>query len=280
MGTEIIGIRYGMSFADYEKVPALNGSKLMHMRRSAMSFRYMTTHPQPETQAQALGTMVHKLVLEPDTVGQIAVWGREEWMKVRNGKKWEEFQYESEGKTIMTAKDYDAAIYMSSAALENAPIRKYAYAEGKTEVSLFWRDPVNNRYFKARLDKIIPDGDIIFDLKTTRDCHSFKFGTQAYTLGYHIKMALYARGYEILTGRKPIVRIGAIDSRPPHESAVYRVTGDSLAQGWDELDQLVTRLSECEKRNTWPAEHAEETDLLLPAWTQYEELEQYEAVVE
>jgi len=36
-------------------------------------------------------------------------------------------------------------------------------------------------------------------------------------------MGLYAEGYEFLTGKEPKVVLGAIDSKAPHESAVYRV---------------------------------------------------------
>jgi hypothetical protein len=154
---------------------------------------------------------------------------------------------------------------MAIAARKNLPILKYANAKGKTEVSMFWSE--GGRRFKGRVDKIITaGGPCIFDLKTTRDCHSFNFGKQAYGLGYHIKMALYWRGYKAITGDDCKMKLGAIESKAPHESTVFRITSDVLLQGLEELDTLIRRVDECEQLDAWPAEHEEETDLMLPAW--------------
>lgn len=277
--TEFEGFYHGMPFEVYAAVPALNGSKILEMRRSPMQYKHALDNPKPETEAMFLGTVTHRMVLEPEKVGEIAVWGTEPTQKVRNGGVWNKFQADNEGKTILTAKEFMSAINMSTHALKNAPIRHYAYASGKTEVSIFWKHPITKRRFKARLDKILSEEHCIFDLKTCRDCHSWKFGSQSYALGYHIKAALYSQGYEILTGHKPSFRIGAMESKAPHESAVYRVTEDVIKQGWDELDHLVGRITACEKSGKWPAEHEQETDLLLPAWSQYSDMDQYDDVV-
>jgi hypothetical protein len=130
---------------------------------------------------------------------------------------------------------------------------------------MFWTDPLTKRNWKGRLDKIM-DGHIISDLKTCRDCSSYKFGSQAYALGYHIKMAIYWSGYKAITGHEPKMRLLAIESKPPHESAVYRVTKDVLIQGMEELQQLEQTLRQCEETDIWPAREEEETDLQLPTW--------------
>ena len=268
---EVSGFVYGMSYDDYAKVDALNGSKIVNMRRSPKYYRHMIDNPPAESDAMFLGTVTHRAILEPETVGKIAVWGTEDWMKTRNGKKWDEWAKSAtdEGALILTVKEYEGVLNMTTGVLNNEPIRKYAHAEGPTEVCMFWRD--RGRKYKARLDKLIPATHTIFDLKTTRDCHSWKFGSQAYALGYHIKMALYARGYAAIMGRTPVCRIGAIDSKAPYESAVYRMTPDVLQQGVDEMVALVKLIDECEESGNWPGEYDEETDLFLPAWTQYSE---------
>jgi hypothetical protein len=116
------------------------------------------------------------------------------------------------------------------------------------------------------VDKIIDSRHTIFDLKTTRDCHGYAFGSQAYKLGYHIKMAIYWSGYKAITGEAPKLKIGAIESKAPHESAVYRITPDVLLQGLEELAELLQQLRECEKTDTWPPANQEESDLILPSW--------------
>lgn len=291
MSAELEGIYYGMNYESYAAVPALRGSDIIHMRRSPMKFNYERNNPSLPSPALTLGTKVHTAILEPETIGEIAIWGAEEDQKVRRGKVWEQFQLDNCDKEIMTVEEYETVTGIAAVALENPLIAKYARAVGPTEVSMFWRHPVTGRRFKARIDKLIPPPPmqeavrrqiikhdrvevvtpppakpIIFDLKTTRDCTSYRFGAQAYALGYHIKMALYATGYEVLTGIRPEVRLGAIESKPPYESAVYRVVEDVLVQGGEELGFLVEKLTECEKSGKWPAEQDQESDLLLPTW--------------
>jgi hypothetical protein len=266
------GVYERMPFDEYQRIDALNGSSVIHLRRSAMHYRYERDHPSPPSPAMELGTIVHRMILEPEMVGNIAVWGEEENQKVRRGKVWDEFYEMNKNDLILTVAERDACVGMSQAALRNEPIQKYASADGRTEISLVWTDETGRRW-KARLDKIIPDTHTVFDLKTTRDCHSFKFCAQAYNLGYHIKLAIYAKGYEALFGVVPNVVMGAVDSKPPHESAVYRVTRDVLLQGVDELNELLAKLDECETVGAWPPAFNEETDLLLPSWAMRNEYE-------
>lgn len=271
MSNELCGIYENIPFEEYAKVDALNGSSIVHMRRSPMKYRYEKDTPTAPSPAMQMGTIVHRLILEPELVGDIAVWGLEPSEKVRNGKVWDAFREFNKNMTILSKAEYESITGQATAALRNAPIRKYASVGGVTEVSMFWRHPYTKRRYKARIDKLIRETDTIFDLKTTRNCHSREFGSQAYSLGYHIKLGLYAQGYEALTGKRPRVLIGALDSKPPHESAVYRVTEDVLLQGIEELDNLVAKLDECEKSGEWPGEYAEETDLLLPSWSRTDE---------
>lgn len=266
------GFYYDLSFEEYAADPALNASKIVNMRRSAMYYKHMLDNPSPETPALALGKITHRMILEPDTVGEIVVWGKEDWQKVRNGKKWEDFQAEHEGKTILTSKDYDAVLSMSGYALDNKPIRHYAYAPGRTEVSMFWVHPGTGKRYKARLDKLIVDGDkrCIPDLKTTRDSRPWKFGMQAHSLGYVIKMAHYWNGYRILTGIEPAMKFLAIESKAPHESVVYDIPRDLIVSGLEELDELIWKIAECEKTNTWPPQEQYEVELTLPAFASAE----------
>jgi exodeoxyribonuclease VIII len=275
------GFVYGMIYEDYAKVDALNASRIVHMRRSPMYYRWAIANQSPETAATMLGTLIHRLVLEPDVKNEIAVWKPEEKMERRYGKKWDAYVAANAGKQIITEKEYEQVMETSTCALSHQPIARYANSDGPTEVCMFWRHPYTGRRMKARLDKLIPEGHIIFDLKSTYDCQSYRFGAISYRLGYHIKIAHYAEGYEVLTGHKPTCRIGAIEKNPPHESTVYRITDDVLIQGKEELERLVERITACEyaeaelvkkklpASRAWPAEVIEETDLMLPTWAQY-----------
>jgi PDDEXK-like domain of unknown function (DUF3799) len=263
MPNDQIGIFNGVSFEEYVKIDALNGSSLVHMRRSPMHYRHMCDNPQPATSAQKLGVVTHQLVLEPHRAANIAIWGEREEEKVRRGKVWDAFQAEYAGSIIVTKAECAVMAGMVTAAHKSQAMRKYLNADGDTEVTMVWRDS-NGRLWKGRCDKVIPVNPTIIDLKTTRDCHPFRFGAQAYTLSYHIKAAIYVAGYHALTGARPKFKFLAIDSKPPHESAVYRCTPDVLLQGGADCDELVRKLSECETSGYWPPDQEQESDLTLP----------------
>lgn len=266
--SELNGFVYGMPFEEYLKVPALNGSAIIHMRRSPMQYRHALDNPSPETMATHFGTGTHTWILEPKKVLNFAAWGTKPEEKVRNGKVWDKFREDHAGRFIVTEKEWGAICDISTAASRHPVLSKYINAPGKTEVSMFWRHPFTGRRMKARIDKL--SGDTIFDLKTTRDSRPFRFGPQAHNLGYVVKMSLYAQGYEILTGRKPNVVLGAIETKAPYEGVGYAIDEEKLLLGLEELDKLIDRLSECEKSNHWPSEYETLQDLPLPAWASYE----------
>lgn len=271
--TDSLGIFHNVPFDEYAKIDALNGSSIINMRKSPMYYRHRLDNPEPPTSAMKLGTAVHRMILEPDTVGDIAVWGgvpehftEKKNLRPRNGKDWDAFGAEHSDKLIVTKPECDAMVGMAIAARKNPPIYKYANAKGYCEVTMVWVDPVSGRKFKGRIDKLIPKGQVIFDLKTTRDCSKYKFGSHSYSLGYHIKMALYWNGYKTLMGEEPKLVLGAIESKKPHECAVYRLTTDVILQGLDDLDALLRKLTTCEQTGEWPSAEPDELELTMPSY--------------
>jgi hypothetical protein len=91
-------------------------------------------------------------------------------------------------------------------------------------------------------------------------------------------MAMYWSGYKTLMGHEPHMKLLAIESKPPYESTVFRITKDVILQGLEELAEILKKLDECERTNTWPAAHEDETDLILPSWaltTESDSLEEF-----
>ena len=132
---------------------------------------------------------------------------------------------------------------------------------------MIWKDKAIDRLFKGRIDYLREDGHpVIVDMKTTRDSRPFKFGNQAFNLGYHIKLALYQNGYYALTGEMAGVKIIAVESKPPYETAVYNVPSDVLQQGQDDYAQLMRKILDCEALGEWPGANEVEADLTLPSY--------------
>lgn len=267
-----IGIFEDMSWDEYASVDALSGSALMHMRRSPLTFIWNRDNPQPATDAMKLGTVIHTAILEPPLLGKIAVWGLTEEQKVRRGKVWDAFAEANKDLIILAVNERDAVTDAVDGAYDTPVARKYLSEEGATEVSMFWVDPFDGRYWKGRVDKLIrgKNSATIVDLKKTRCCSPRRFGAQAYQLGYHLKAAIYVSGFQILTGIRPKFKWIALEEKRPNECAVYRATPDVLTLGGDEVTSLVKRLDACEKSDVWPGEVETEEDLILPAYAMNE----------
>lgn len=244
----------------------------MHMRRSPLTYIWNRDNPQPPTDAMKLGTVIHTAILEPPLLGKIAVWGLTDEQKVRRGKVWDVFKEANKDLIIITQAEQAAVSDAVDGAYETPAARKYLAEEGPTEVSMFWVDPYDGRYWKGRIDKLIRTKNTatIVDLKKTRCCSPRRFGAQAYQLGYHCKAAIYVSGYQILTGIRPHFKWIALEDKNPNECAVYRATPDVLTLGGDEVTSLVKRLDYCEKTDVWPPEVETEEDLVLPAYAMNE----------
>jgi hypothetical protein len=266
------GLVEDMSWGDYCAVEALNFSRLKPMMRSPLAYKWALDNPQEDTPATLLGTWTHRMILEPNRLGEFAVWGDEPFQEARRGRAWDKFCAVQDGKTIITSKERDHMVGIAVAVRQSPVAGKYLKDKGPTEVSMFWHDDAG-RAFKGRIDKLIPRTHTMANLKTTRSSEPHQFGAQAYKLGYHMHEALYWDGYRTLTGTAPKQKIIAFESKAPYEGAVYRITPDVRLQGLEDLQALLDRLAFCEKHNTWPPEMDEESDLILPSYAISEESE-------
>jgi hypothetical protein len=255
-----------MPYEEYAEIDALNFSTLKPMMRSPLAYKWALDNPAVETDPQKIGTVVHRMILEPNNLGELAVWGDMPDEKVRRGQVWDRFQEKNAGKTILTRSEKEFVVGCTVAVRRNPLAMKYLRQDGPTEVSMFWHDNVTGRAMKGRIDKLIPKKHTMANLKTTRSCQPYKFGAQAYSLGYYMHEAMYASGYQQLTGEMPKQKLIAFESRAPYEGAVYRIPPDVRLQGLEDFYKLLAKLAECERTDHWPAEMEEESDLILPSY--------------
>jgi hypothetical protein len=259
------GMYDAVDFADYAAIDAYNGSSIVHMSRSPLHYRWLKDHPEPPTPAMVLGTFTHRMILEPDRVGDFVVWGDQPDQKVRNGGKWEAFKEENEGRTIITRTERNDMVQIVAAVRRNPAVTKLL-REGRSELSMIWKDRDLGHLCKGRIDYLREGPPVILDLKTTRDVRPFKFGNQAFQLGYHIKLAMYQNGYFTLTGETAPVKIIAVENKPPYDSAVYFVPSDVLQQGHEDYLRLMEKIHECEEAGCWPGAVEGEAELSLPSY--------------
>ncbi len=266
-----------MPRAEYDAIAALNISRLKEIKRSPQHYRHAIDSPR-STAPMNVGIATHVAVLKPERyVSEFVTWSRRTESgnaAPRNGKWWDAFQLENQGKHILT---YDEnALANSIAEAVRFDERANAYlASGEPEVTLEWTldAALKNRPAKGRVDWLtnIDGKPYLVGLKTARNCAHFPFGTQAAKLGYHLQWAYYHDGFKAIRGVEPRLIEIVVESEPPHAVAVYRIENDLIEQGREEYWEAAKILAECEANDSWPGPVPGEEALTLPSWAYHQD---------
>lgn len=256
----------------YDRIAALNISRLKEIKRSPLHYKYALTHPRTSP-AMTLGTATHIAVLEPERyASHYAVWGSRTAggnMSPRKGQAWDAFCAEHAGRSIITA-DEDSEAKAISAAVRGDARAAALLAAGDAEVTLEWMLPpeLGNRPARGRVDWIttLNGRACLVGLKTARDCRHFIFGSAAAKLEYPCQWAYYFDGYVASTGEVPLVREIVVESSPPYACAIYRIEDDIIEEGRERYWEMAKLLAECEATDTWPGPEPVEIELTMPSW--------------
>lgn len=265
----------GMDAARYHAINAVSNSALSAMNRSP--FHYWAEYLNPDrpakesTPSMRAGTLLHALVLEPETISARYVVRPEDIdPRTKAGKEWAEAY---KGREIISADQWATAKAQRDALLSVQDIAD-VLKRGAAEVSFFWVDQDTGVHCKARADFVhpLPDGRVILlDLKTTPDASPDSFGRSVWNFGYHRQDAWYSRGYELATGVEVAgFLFGAVTGSYPFVAVPYSLDDQARWQGQQECDELLAKYLECRASSHWPA-HGEGVQLLsLPRWAQRE----------
>lgn len=264
----ISAIESRIPWDDYVGIEAVSITRLKELLRSPQHYRYRMTHPK-ESAPLTLGRSAHCATLEPERFyAEHAIWMRRTEsgnLGPRNGKHWDAFRAEHDGKIIITEDEFVAVVDIQAAVRGNADAMRYL-RKGDPEVSLRW--PFFGRQCKGRVDWIttIDRVPTLVGVKSSVDCRPFQFGAQAARFGYHLQWAFYHDGYETITGKAPRMVEIVVESKPPHAVVVYVIPNEVILQGRDEYTELFKLLEECERNNDWPGPAVGEQELTLPSW--------------
>ena len=253
------------TFDDYRARPGINWSRLKLARISALAYR--DTPPRKDTASLGMLRAVHALVLEPENFGaDFAVYQG----KTRQGKEWEAFKVEHEGKTILNVRESTDAAAIAAAVMRYEPAAgMLGAANCRTEVSLYWDDITTLLQCKGRADIIVEFDDEVWlvDLKTVRSINPRQMASDAARMGYHGQLAHYAAGVEAMTG-KPVTRWGllCVEGAAPHDVGLYWLDDEARDAGRALRDDLLQRVNDAARDDVYPGQCPEPADLSLPAW--------------
>ncbi|MGH1344372.1 MAG: PD-(D/E)XK nuclease-like domain-containing protein [Nannocystales bacterium] len=214
---------------------------------------------QKTTPAMAFGSLFHCLCLEPDEVEKRYAIEPEDPDKPgkcihRASKVYKAWRAAAEkaGKTVVTLDQMADVKPMADAMGSNPAVMELLTCKGGlNEIALHFNVEEFGRPMRAKLDRVIPDRDIIVELKTTKSAVPDEKNAWAWErLGYSRKAWLYLEAYRQVFGRNAtMVHIFVETGTRYPQVSWFWTYPDSPAAQWGEIETLrvLGELQRCEE---------------------------------
>lgn len=254
---------------EYHSGDGVSKSDLDMLHVCPAKYRYRKDNPEDhDTPALLFGSMVHKLILEPDDFDSEFVIAPECDKRTKAGKQmYDEFLESVGDRKIVTAADREIGLAMRDSVMKDPKAAKLLTG-GDTETSYYWNDERTGVLCKCRPDKV--NLNYIIDLKTTEDASRDGFARSLLNFRYYVQAAWYLKGYEAATGIKPDGFIFvAVEKKPPYATAIYVVNDATIEIGTKEAAEDLDTFVRCTESGNWYGYGGENNDAMtidLPSW--------------
>lgn len=267
--------------AEYHALPGISHSQIELFIDAPAFYRgRFIKHTMPRTESKAfdIGTLVHAILLQPETEPLVIipqdVLGKN---GIRAGEMYKQWKAEQPpGKTLMKkAEAADVLAMVESAKAEPRAVELLA-PDGPIEHSLTAIDENSGLTVRARPDKISRLGGRLFgvDVKTCgSDRGSNPVETRAFVRacmkwGYFRQAAWYGELIESYLGQTvDAFRFIAIEKSAPFRCRVFEVDPDAIEVSADQNSDALLRLAQCLKTDDWLDEsHGSVQTLMMPEW--------------
>lgn len=239
---------------------SVSASGMKTILQSPAHFQHYRQHPKT-SDAMALGTVAHTMIL-----GKGAKYVAVEGNRNRNDVKAAIAEAEAEGKVVLKPEQLAAAERMANAVLSHPIAARLLTSPGRSEVSMFAKDPVHGIIRRCRWDRLGDDG-IGVDLKTGRSSNPDALPKQIHDFGYDLSGAWYQHVADLLGVEIVASALVFVDSTEPHPVVVVELSRDFLDRGAALSEKALRRYTECIQSGLWPG-YADDSFLTIspPRW--------------
>lgn len=214
-----------------------------------------------ETEPLFKGTLIHAVVLEPDSVGSryyLDPDGDGRTKAVKDARA--EAAALNPGKIPVRKADLDVAVAVRDSVYSHKAAKALLGADGEIERSIFWTNRDTGEVCKARLDKLSQTKAFVADLKSTRDASPTAFAKSIVNYRYDVQAVHYAEPVDLR-----FVFI-AVEKLPPYAVAVYAASPEIQRFGKGRRDPNLRTYAECRASGRWPSYPETIQHITLPAW--------------
>lgn len=238
--------------------------------------------PHVETDALLMGSVFHKLTLEPEDFGKkymLLPPGAPDYPAARSInakvqseetakalKFYEDLAIAYPGIQIISTEMWDTAHRMRDAVHAHSFARALI-SEGEAERTVLFDDPVTGAPCKCRPDWMRRD-DVVVDMKSTTDASPEAFGRSSFNYRYHVQAPFYVDGINLEFGYERVKHFVfiAVEKTPPYGVGVYFAPPEVMELGRAEYRRNLATYVACKESGRWPAYSEDPTALLLPGW--------------
>ncbi len=241
----------------YFRRPGVSGHALIEMARSPLHCWAKYVDPdrtdEEPTAAMRFGTLVHALVLAPETFADEFALADSINRRTERGKA-DYAALVASGKLPVSREEYAAALEIVKA-IRRHPVAGGLFKVGEPEKVLAVEREPHLWPLKGRPDWLAPQ-PAIMELKTATDASPTGFLRAVYRHGYHLSAAYY----RMLVGRATGTPEAAIphtfvvaETKYPYAVAVYPSSERLLAEGREMWETALARFDECWTTGEWPS---------------------------
>lgn len=223
------------------------------------------------TPAMAAGTLAHTMILEPETFAHRYVTKPADLsLATKEGKAFKASV--PEGMELISEDQRDTA-QLQRAAVMADPKLASMLASGHAELSAFWTDKATGLRCRCRPDWLQftgPNRVRVLDIKTIGDITLESVSRSIAAYGYHRQQAHYVAGLEACGLVVEEFVFGFVTNAYPFLALPYVLDDETVAQGSEEVGELLARYAHCHRTNHWPIAGEGCQMVGLPRWAKRE----------
>lgn len=243
----------------YNDLPALRSTLLKEFMKSPAHYRYMRDAPHSDASYFILGSFVHSLILEPETVKEKYLCAK---VKSRNAKEYKEMvpRAKAQKKDILLQPEWQKGVEMANEAMKDP---HFAAMLQKSEAELSATAKIEDVWVKVRLDMYIPDTGVIVDIKTTSESSKyFPYNLRKY--GYDVSAALYWDAFEQAGEKINGFYFAVIEKFPPYGIKLFKLSEEYIEEGRAKCRYALQDYKKCLAGNVWQGYNNAVPEIILP----------------
>lgn len=257
----------------YHASEGISRSALMLLKKSPKHFwhKFLSgAYEEKTTDDMILGSLVHALVLEPETVEFNFAMMPEINRRTNAGKEeYKLFCLQNSHKSIVDAEMMEKANSLANAIKQNETCA--LLLDGSVvEQSIYFTHALTGIQCKVRPDAL--NGAVAMDLKTSRDASYRCFQNDAYSAGYFLQAAMIYYGLKSVDIVMEKFIFMVVEKTPPYPVAIYYLNEGAIEFGLQEFDRLMLKYQSCLETEKWEDYGIQE--LFIPGYAKFDNYEE------